>query len=283
AVERRTEKVVCDWAMAAGRLKLPTGWYRIEFRAKRGETVIATAAVERVGVGEVFVTCGQSNSANYGRPPQRAQDERVSSCDFHTGRWRHGDDPQPGAGGNGGSPWALLGDLLAKKLDVPVGFICLGVGSTAVSFWTPPAGGYARLKKALQLAGGRGVRAVLWHQGESDSIAGTSAENYARMLAKTIVQSREDAGWPVPWGVALAAFHPSPKATAECQRAIVAGQKKVVAEVPGVFQGPETDSFHKRGFLADSVHFNAHGLAAHAQGWAVAIEPLLRTQTAQPR
>jgi len=66
----------------------------------------------------------------------------------------------------------------------------------------------------------------------------------------------------VPWGVALASFHPSGAATPERHLAVVAGQKKVIAEVPGVFQGPETDSFHKRGFLAGIVHFNAEGLAA---------------------
>ena len=122
-------------------------------------SVVTTGGVERpVGVGEVFVTCGQSNSANYGNPPRKAQDDRVSSCNFQTGLWQHGDDPQPGEGGGGGSPWALLGDLLVKEYDVPVGFICVGVGSTAVSFWTPTGNGYRTLKQALQLAGKQGVR-----------------------------------------------------------------------------------------------------------------------------
>jgi hypothetical protein len=95
------------------------------------------------------------------------------------------------------------------------------------------------------------------------------------MLSDTIVQSRKDAGWDVPWGVALASFHPKPEATAERQAAIVAGQRKVIAKMPGVFKGPETDSFHTRGWLSDSVHFNAQGLAAHAQGWAEALKPAM--------
>lgn len=273
----KTQAPVKDWTpVTAGmKLTLKAGWYQLDFRAKKAGTVVTTSCVKRVGVGEVFVTCGQSNSANYGKPPQKAQDDRVSSCNFQTGLWQHGDDPQPGAGGGGGSAWALLGDLLVKKYDVPVGFICIGVGSTAVSFWTPTGKGYPRLKQALQLAGKQGVRAVLWHQGESDSIPGTSAENYAKMLSDTIVQSRKDAGWDVPWGVALASFHPKPEATAERQAAIVAGQRKVIAKVPGVFKGPETDSFHTRGWLSDSVHFNAQGLTAHAQGWAEALKPAM--------
>ena len=158
----------------------------------------------------------------------------------------------------------------------------MGVGATAVSFWTPQGPGYQKLKQALQLCGAHGCRAVLWHQGESDSIAGTSAENYAKMLGEAIVQSRKDAGWDVPWGVALASFHPDPKATAERQAAVVAGQQKVIATVAGVFRGPETDSYHSRGFLNGSVHFNAQGLAAHAQGWADALAPLMQTE-AKPK
>jgi hypothetical protein len=283
-LDRQTKATVKDWAkVTAGmKLTLPTGWYQFEFRAMKAGAAVATATVERVGVGEVFVTCGQSNSANHGGPQQKAQDDRVSSCNFQNGLWQHGDDPQPGASGGGGSPWALLGDHLVKKYDAPVGFICLGVGSTPVSYWTPTGKGYPRLKQALQLAGMHGCRAVLWHQGESDSIAGTSAENYAKMLGEAITQSRKDAGWDVPWGVALASFHPAKEATAERQAAVVEGQRKVIATVAGVFQGPETDTFHTRGLLKDSVHFNAQGLAAHAQGWADALTPLMQTQ-AEPK
>lgn len=277
ALNRQTKSPVTDWVKVVPGMKLtlPSGWYQLEFRAMKAGREVAVGEVERVGVGEVFVTCGQSNSANHGDPRQKAQDDRVSSFNFQNGRWQHGDDPQPGASGGGGSPWALLGDLLVKKYDVPVGFLCVGVGSTAVSAWTSVGTSYPRLKQALQTAGPHGCRAVLWHQGESDSIAGTSTEDYAKRLGETISQSRKDAGWDVPWGVALASFHPSPSATADRQAAIVAGQQKVIATGRGVWQGPETDSFHTRGMLNDSVHFNALGLAAHAQGWADALTPLL--------
>ena len=77
------------------------------------------------------------------------------------------------------------------------------------------------------------------------------------MLSGTIARSRQDAGWDVPWGVALASFHPSPQATAERQAAVVTGQREVMATVSGVFQGPATDSFRTRGWLSDTVHFNA--------------------------
>ena len=285
-LNRQTKLPVKEWVkvIPGMKLTLPAGWYQLEFRAMKAGAVVATGTVERVGVGEVFVTCGQSNSANYGNPRQKAQDDRVSSCNFQTGLWQHGDDPQPGASFGGGSPWALLGDLLAKKYDVPVGFICVGVGSTSVRNWSPQGSCYPRLKQALQLAGPHGCRAVLWHQGESDSIAGTSTENYAKMLGEAIAQARQDAGWDVPWGVALVSYHPKPSATVERQAAVVAGQKKVIATVAGVFQGPETDSFHTRGWVDGGirgVHFNAQGLAAHAQGWADALAPLMKNNVTE--
>lgn len=277
-LDRQSGQVAAGWtALARGEglfrasCSLPAGWYRIEIRSKLAGAVVASCEVGRVGIGEVFVTSGQSNAGNYGNPVQHARDERVATCDYKTGLWRHADDPEPGAEGQGGSPWPVLGDLLVKKLDVPVGFICTAVGGTEVSQWIPSGLHYPRLRQSLQLAGPHGVRAVLWHQGESDSIAGTSTDDYARLLEQVIAQSRVDAGWPVPWGVALASYHPKRKATADRQRAVIAAQRKVIADYSGVFKGAATDSFHERGLLADSVHFNAEGLAAHAQGWADAL------------
>ncbi len=277
-VDRASMKTVKDWtALGADHssftntLELAGGWYQLEFQVKQGGKIVKTATLQHVGIGDVFVTLGQSNSANYGQPRQAAKSDCVSSCDFKTGQWRHGDDPQPGASGGGGSPWALLGDLLTQKTGLPVGFICVGVGSTRVAQWAPTGDCYGRLKSALALVGGNGCRAVLWHQGESDSILGTSAETYAQTLAQTITQSRLDAGWQVPWGVALVSFHPAAQATAERQKAIVAGQQQVIKVQPGVFQGPTTDGYKDKGFLADTVHFNADGLTAHAQGWLAAL------------
>jgi hypothetical protein len=61
-----------------GRLSLTAGgWYVVTVRALRGEDVIAESQITKVGVGDVFVTAGQSNSANYGKPRQAAKDDRV--------------------------------------------------------------------------------------------------------------------------------------------------------------------------------------------------------------
>src|SRR5262249_20638325 len=46
------------------------GWYRLDVRAAAAGKAVAQATVERVGVGEVFVIAGQSNSANHGAEKQ---------------------------------------------------------------------------------------------------------------------------------------------------------------------------------------------------------------------
>jgi predicted esterase len=46
------------------------GWYRLDVRATVKGKALGEATVERVGVGEVFVVAGQSNSANHGAERQ---------------------------------------------------------------------------------------------------------------------------------------------------------------------------------------------------------------------
>jgi hypothetical protein len=284
AIDLKTNKPACDWtALAAGttpasftaQLHLPAGWYRLDLRALAGSSPLATASVDHVGVGEVFLTCGQSNSCNHGRPLQTPKDDRVSACDWQSGRWRHADDPQPGAEGDGGSPWPILGDLLAAQYDVPIGFISVGVGATSVEQWLPNGDLYRHIKLGLERAGPHGIRAILWHQGEQDSVAGTSTDEYYHALSLIIARSRHDAGWQVPWGVALVSYHPS--APAINYPPIIAAQKLVIEKEPNVFTGPATDDFHNHDYMADGVHFNSKGLTAHAQGWAKALEPLMKS------
>ena len=64
-------------------MAVPGGWYNVEARAMNGTTVVSTTSRPYVGVGEVFITAGQSNSDNYGQPTQTPTDPRVS-CPTNT-------------------------------------------------------------------------------------------------------------------------------------------------------------------------------------------------------
>lgn len=258
-------------------LPVAGGWYRIEARAMAdagaGDVVLGTAAVAPVGVGEVFVTAGQSNSANHGAPRQAPSDARVVA--FGPGGWRPAADPQPIATGDGGSPWPAFGDALAGALDVPVGIVSVGWGGTSVEQWLPGGTLYPRLRDALVTLGPNGARAVLWHQGESDAAGGTPRPVYARRLRTVIRTSRADAGYAVPWGIARVGFVPG--LAQPPIDAIVAAQDDVIAGTAGgagddgvrdVFAGPPTDDIVGPAWRSDGIHFNAAGLAEHGQRWA---------------
>jgi hypothetical protein len=256
-----------------GTLEVEAGWYALEVRAMAGDVAVADRRVEPIGVGEVFVTAGQSNSANHGEWPLTPVDVRVTAAAGEA--WRPAADPQPIATGEGGSPWPALGDLLAERWDVPVGFVSVGWGGTAVGQWQPDAEEqlYTRLQLALPLVGPNGARAVLWHQGESDTAEGTPTEVYAAGLNRIIAASRRDAGWDVPWGVARVGFLPGQPAGAI--DAITAAQDAVIAVDPLVFEGPQTDDLVGPAWRYDEVHFNEAGLREHARRWAerIALPP----------
>jgi len=84
---------------------------------------------------------------------------------------------------------------------------------------------YPTLVERVKQFGPRGVRAVLWHQGESDSLAKTAAEQYRDRLTQVIRAMRKEVGYDVDSFVAQASFHPGcgkPK-----QDPVAAGQRLI--------------------------------------------------------
>lgn len=280
------------------------GWHRLEVRSLKEGKVIGTVSVAHVGIGEVFVVAGQSNSANHGEEKQTTQTGRVAAFDGQS--WRLAHDPQPGASGGGGSFMPPLGDALVQQLDVPVGFIACGIGATSVREWLPqgavfphpptiesrvqkrPDGSweskgeaYASFVDRLKQAGPHGFRAVLWHQGESDAnqqdptrtLAGNLYRGY---LEKLIRDSRREAGWEAPWFVAQASYHvPGDESSPGIRAAQASLWKDGIA-----LEGPDSDAL--KGALRESngqgVHFSGEGLREHAARWAEKITPWLLGQ-----
>jgi len=276
-------EVPSDWVSVAvpigsnfyGTLDVPTGWHRLEFRLIGDGQPIDTITVEPVGVGEVFIVAGQSNSANHGDYPLAPADPRVSS--WGPSDWRFGQDPQPAATGNGGSPWPALGDLLANRYDVPIGFLSVGYGGTKVDRWVPAENDlFPRIADALDAVQPSGARAILWHQGESN-VGDTTAEDYAEMLGEVILGSRAYAGYDIAWAVARVGFIPNGDPVKMGQ--IVGGQNAVIDTDPLTFAGPHTDDLNGTEWRYDTIHFNEAGLREHAARWdsriSMAMDDLL--------
>lgn len=280
------------------------GWYRLELRIVSNDQLVTEHVIDHVGVGEVFVVAGQSNSANHGEEKQKTTTGRVASFDGKK-TWRLCEDPQPGASGRGGSFMPPLGDLLALELEVPVGFVACGIGATSVREWLPEGfrfpnpptltgrvrqlddgqwasdgRAYTMFLQCMQALGKRGFRSVLWHQGESDAnqkdptrtLSGSLYRDYLKAL---IQSSRRDMDWNVPWFVAQVSYHvPGDEASPDIRAAQAALWQDGTA-----FQGPDSDAL--KGVLRENnglgVHFSSEGLKVHASRWAEKILPWIES------
>lgn len=286
----------------SGALEAPAGgWWRLEVRVSHAGKVLATGSVEHVGVGEVFVVAGQSNSGNYGEEKQTPQTGRVAT--FDGTNWQLANDPQPGAGGKGGSFMPPLGDALVKKFNVPIGFVACGIGATSVREWLPKGatfpnpptltgrveqladGQWASKGAAFEMfvarmkaLGPQGFRAVLWHQGESDANQKDPTRTlpgklYREHLQQLIRESRRAIGWDAPWFVAQASYHiPCDEGSDDIRAAQASLWKDGLA-----LAGPDSDAL--KGDLRErngqGVHFSGKGLREHGAKWAEKVVPWL--------
>lgn len=288
-----------------GRCRGPSGgWYRLEVRLRTADGVAAGAEVSRIAVGEVFLVAGQSNAANHGEELMRPASGRVAAFDGR--QWRPAVDPQAGASGNGGSFLPSFGDALVERLDVPVGLIPIASGGTSVREWLPagvrfanPPTGMQRVRQAapgewesngalfevlagrLQEAGEHGVRAVLWHQGESDAnqkdpTRTLPGARYREFLEQVIRDSRRAAGWSVPWFVAQASYHTPDDPGSEDIRSA----QRSLWKAGLALEGPDTDALAGayRDLGGQGVHFSGPGLREHGRRWAAAVVPWLEQE-----
>ena len=280
----------------SGVLQGKGGWYKMEVRGIKNNVVLRTLAIEKVGIGEVFIALGQSNAE--GLPDsgaKGAQEDRVNTVNFYNSdvldplpenlnfvQMSQDVDIAPY-----GRLWCYgeLGDRLVRKLNVPVMFFNCGELIVSVINWRESAEGlptyifegtyllpkglpYMNLKNTLHYYGSLlGVRSLLWIQGETDNYPNKlSAQAYSSNLQRLIDIARRDFNNDLSWMVARTSLTYLTPSNPE----IIRGQN-IIIERGGnnVFPGPFTDDLQIP--RPDGVHFKnvpgSDGLSILAENW----------------
>ena len=304
----------------AGEITLLGGWYTLEVRGTLDGKIVGRDVLARVGVGEVFIISGQSNAQGLKGYPwgPSAQDDRVVYVDNYQNddEGTYHDlltDPVPptfsklqnasymSPRGQTAWCWGLLGDMLVKKLNVPILFINTAWEGTAIENWSYSAQGlptrnkyggflynpgmpYANLRIAARnYANQYGVRAILWMQGESDALFKTSLPFYRDNLQLIINRLATETSKRITWVIARTSrTSPSNTTVSSVNPTIIAAQNAVLAtQFNPTYPGPETDNIvPDRG---DGTHFvgkspsdqegTVNALTALANAWDETLGP----------
>lgn len=182
------------WSVA---LTLPEGGlYRLEASVQPGDSlwIDKIACVYHIGVGDIYVTAGQSNMTGYGRdaaydPPclgvhmyRNRGDWSIAAhplADALNGRYGYPEN------GTGTSPALSFARRLHDRLHIPIGIVPTAVGGTPLSEWNPAEKGgcYREMEKRLSVIGD--FKGFLWLQGCSDCNA-DCAEDYLERFSRMV-------------------------------------------------------------------------------------------------
>lgn len=271
----------------SGTVTVSAGWYRLDVRAQANNTVVAQTQVGRVGVGEVFVVAGQSNVFGNLQSVESSAEDRVSSVDFQQDSLSDQLLPLQFSHVTKGSAigpsqpphlWSMLGDKLVQRLNVPVLFLGAALGGTNSTEWAQGAAGnmgttiqsavYRRLGEVLlHYVSRTGARAVLWHQGESDTYNGVGGQTYYNNIVSVIQKSRQQVGFqPIAWMVSRVSY-----ISGLTSPAIIAAQNQIIADVSNTFPGPASDSIVGPENRPDNIHMTGPGLIRFTNSWDQAL------------
>ncbi|MBR0191077.1 MAG: autotransporter-associated beta strand repeat-containing protein [Thermoguttaceae bacterium] len=273
-----------DGTFSSDSMSLKGGMHSISYKALDASGAVITTTAGQIGVGEIFITAGQSNSTNCGDIRQTSTSGFAFAYNPATGQWEKNCDVQYGPldGSNKGSTWPSFADTLAEEEGVPVATYSVGFSGTNISQWiNDEKGGIStNMLNAIRFLNENadGFAGILWHQGESDK--GTDEQVYYDKLNQLIDRTREAAGDDeLPWGVAIA----SADGSGNTYENVTNAQRRVIADDPNIFEGVNTDEFcaidreHAsdpdyetlRGTNGNSIHLSDKGLTEAGRLWAL--------------
>lgn len=215
-IEQKTTWKTLDSTAIGGffqaKLTVSGGLYKFKVRSYNQSILLDSATLSRFGVGEVLVIAGQSNAQGVGRYDNKSgtANEMVIAANFSNYYVPNAGDSFSYIGKNNltyptnkfevlkssaiigpvgysNYYWPLLGEKIAKTLNVPVCFFNAAWSGSSIRNWAESARGIAsknpwidefyakgfpfeNLKQIYKsYAGSNGFRAVLWQIGETDA------------------------------------------------------------------------------------------------------------------
>ena len=231
-------------------LEIPAGGpYRIDTSLETKSTVPDLTWLYRgdcvlhLGVGNLFIIAGQSNSAGYSRdfcidPP---------SMDVHLYRnrskWDIASHPMNEStfarslaneemGVPGVSPYLAFGKTYGKMTGMPVGLIQTSLGGSPMERWNPKDGDlYLNMLDKIHQTGGK-YAGVLWYQGCSDTNPGP-AEKYLEHFREYVEATRKELGYEIPF-FTMQLNRQINGINDECWGMVRDAQARAAKEIPGV-------------------------------------------------
>lgn len=271
---------VVDWQPAQlypgetwqGELTVPVGGlYRLESCLSQEENPVLEWATRgdmrhHLGVGDLYVIAGQSNSAGYGKDPFYDPPELGVHLCRNSLRWDLATHPMNEStdmahpanleGCNpGASPYLAFGKLLHRELGYPIGLLQTSLGGSPLSQWEPKNNGclYRSMMEVIASQGGS-VRGVLWYQGCSD-VGEEESRTYGERFAQMVNTFRQELGEEIPWlTVQLNRRLRLEEISTEDQGwgRVREAQRQAARNLPGIFIVPATDCG-----LSDGIHNSA--------------------------
>ncbi|MCE7041023.1 T9SS type A sorting domain-containing protein [Dyadobacter sp. CY312] len=286
-------------------IRAESGWYKLTLTGFSPNGFIDSTIVPRVGVGEVFLIAGNSNAM--GLPDLGAKSATDNVITFNgTNKILNKENitvapdlPMPAPKfstieaksslfptGETSWYWGELGDMLSKKLNVPILFLNAAwaaansenyrdgaMGKDAYNLYVgknwPNRQPYSNIKNTLRYYNSwLGIRAVFWAHGENDAQHGFTEEAYFNNIKTLIDNSRRDAGYLSPWILARSSageVYPRPY-----QPVIDAQNRLFAIKNYQAYLGPNLDSVQiprpKHGHF-ENINGGLQGLTMAATAW----------------
>lgn len=218
-----------------------------------------------IGVGDVYIIAGQSNSAGYGREPVNDPPEMDIHLLRNNGRWDIATHPMNDStdtlhvenmeGGNSGHcPYLNFARIIKKEMGYPIGLIQASLGGSTLSAWNPDEEGilYRNMLNIINnIYKQKAIKGVLWYQGCSEAMMGKS-DLYYKGFSNFVFRLRrdlEDNDLPF-FTVQLNRY--TAASTEETDRSwgkLREAQRQAAKKIKGVYIVPSIDAM-----LSDPIH-----------------------------